>query len=123
MALYNQKLKNFDWAILPVHEIATEKTESCYHLYPLRINGITELQRDEIMQHIFNKDVSVNVHFIPLPMLSFYKNQGYNIKNYPNTYAHFANEITLPVFYNLTDEQIEEITTAVIESVQAVINN
>lgn len=119
---YNEILKKYAWADLPVHEITTNKTESCYHLYPLRIKGITEVQRDEIMQHVFNKDVSVNVHFIPLPMLSFYKNQGYSISNYPNTYAHFANEITLPVFYNLTDEQVNEVCNALIGGVEAVIN-
>ena len=119
--LYNQKLKNYTWANLPVHENTIENTESCYHLYPLRINGISEVQRDEILQHIFNKDVSVNVHFIPLPLLSFYKNLGHDIKNFPNTYAHFANEITLPVFYNLTDEQVEEVTAALIAGVEAVI--
>ena len=119
--LYNQKLKKYDWAILPVHEIENEKTESCYHLYPLRIKGLTEKQRDEIMQHIFNKDVSVNVHFIPLPMLSFYKDMGYDIKNYPNTYAHFANEISLPIFYDLTDVQIDEVVSAVVTGVEAVL--
>jgi dTDP-4-amino-4,6-dideoxygalactose transaminase len=117
--LYNQKLSSYSWANLPVHEIPNEKTESCYHLYPLRINGITEQQRDDIMQFIFNKDVSVNVHFIPLPLLSFYKNQGYDIKNYPNTYAHFANEITLPVFYNLTDAQVNEIVIALVGGVES----
>ena len=118
---YNQILSTYKWAQLPVHELPAEQTESCYHLYPLRIKGITEAQRDEIMQLIFNKDVSINVHFIPLPMLSFYKNQGYSIANYPNAYAHFANEISLPVFYNLTDSQIEEITSALISSVEQVI--
>jgi dTDP-4-amino-4,6-dideoxygalactose transaminase len=87
----------------------------------LRINGITEIQRDAIMQLIFDQDVSVNVHFIPLPMLSFYKNQGYNINNYPNAYSHFANEITLPVFYNLTDEQVNQVLSAVISAVEKVL--
>jgi dTDP-4-amino-4,6-dideoxygalactose transaminase len=119
--LYNQILGKYSWANLPQHEIPGEKTESCYHLYPLRINGITEIQRDEIMQHVFNKDVSVNVHFIPLPLLSFYKNQGYNIKDYPNTYSHFANEITLPVFYNLSDAQVQEVADALISGVHAVV--
>lgn len=119
--VYNQKLKNYSWANLPIHQIQSEQTESCYHLYPLRINGITEIQRDAIMQLIFDQDVSVNVHFIPLPMLSFYKNQGYNIHNYPNAYAHFANEITLPVFYNLTEEQLNQVLSAVISAVEKVL--
>jgi dTDP-4-amino-4,6-dideoxygalactose transaminase len=119
---YNVLLKNFNWAELPVHEIESENTTSCYHLYPLRIKGISESQRDEIMQHIFNEDVSVNVHFIPLPMLSFYKNLGYNIENYPNAYAHFANEITLPIFYLLSDEQIKMVVDALVKGVEKVLN-
>ena len=87
----------------------------------MRIKGITEAQRDEIMKYIFDEDVSVNVHFIPVPMLSFYKNQGYDIKNYPTTYNNFSREITLPVFYDLSDEQIDTVIAAVIKAVKKVL--
>lgn len=87
--------------------------QSCYHLYPLRVKNITEQQRDAIMQEIFNQDVSVNVHFIPVPGMSFYKRLGYNTQNYPVTYDNFSREITLPVFYDLTDEQIQTVVKAV----------
>ena len=91
---------------VPVYH--TDSKTGCYHLYPLRIKGITEQQRDAIMKEIFDCDVSVNVHFIPVPAMTFYKNLGYDLKNYPVTYDNFSREISLPVFYNLTDEQINE---------------
>lgn len=92
---------------LPVFETSTK--QSCYHLFPLRIKGISEGQRDAMIQFIANKDVSVNVHFIPVPMMSFYKNIGYNVKNYPVTFDNYSREISLPLFYDLTDEQIETV--------------
>jgi len=95
--------------------------QSCYHLYPLRIKGITEQQRDAIMAEIFSRDVSVNVHFQPVPAMSFYKNMGYDVMNYKTTYDNFSREITLPVFYDLTDEQINTVVNAVFESVNAVL--
>jgi dTDP-4-amino-4,6-dideoxygalactose transaminase len=87
----------------------------------LRIKDITEEQRDKIIQKIFDKDVSVNVHFIPLPMMSFYKKLGYKMENYPNTYDNFSREISLPVYYDLTMEQVGIVTKAVKESVTEVI--
>jgi dTDP-4-amino-4,6-dideoxygalactose transaminase len=104
---------------LPLQQNAEK--ESCYHLYPLRIKNITEAQRDEIIKHIFDCDVSVNVHFIPVPSMSFYKNLGYDIKNYPTTYDNYSREITLPVFYDLTKEQLDTITKAVLQSVEKIV--
>lgn len=98
----------------PVYEIA-EKSSS-YHVYPLRINGITEAQRDAVMQRVFEKGVAVNVHFIPLPMLSFYKNLGYKIEDYPNAYHNYSREISLPVYFDLTPKQVQEVIWAVKES-------
>jgi dTDP-4-amino-4,6-dideoxygalactose transaminase len=84
----------------------------------LRIKGITEVQRDEIMQQIFAKGVSVNVHFIPVPMLSYYKKLGYNVHDYPVAYDNFSREITLPVFYDLTAGQMKTVADVVIEVVE-----
>jgi dTDP-4-amino-4,6-dideoxygalactose transaminase len=103
---------------LPVFKTAHK--ESCYHLYPLRIKDISIEQRDAIMQEIFNADVSVNVHFIPVPAMTFYKNMGYNIFNYKTTYNNYCREITLPLFYDLTDEQIGTVVKAVINAVNKV---
>lgn len=117
---FKRRLSDFDWAELPVYE--TDSKFSSYHLFPLRIKNITEEQRDEIIKSIFDEDVSVNVHFIPVPMLSFYSNKGYDINNYPVALDSFKREISLPVFYDLTDEQIDQVLNAVIKSVNSVLN-
>jgi dTDP-4-amino-4,6-dideoxygalactose transaminase len=101
--------------------IETKNKTSCYHLYPLRINGITEQQRDLIIQEIFNADVSVNVHFIPVPATSFYKSMGYDLLNYPVTYDNFSREISLPVFYDLSPEQQNTVINAVKNAVNTIL--
>ena len=101
--------------------IETENKTSCYHLYPLRIKGITEQQRDLIIQEIFNADVSVNVHFIPVPATSFYKSLGYDLLNYPVTYNNFSREISLPVFYDLSPEQQNTVINAVKNAVNTIL--
>jgi dTDP-4-amino-4,6-dideoxygalactose transaminase len=114
-------LGKYKWAHLPI--LKDDERETSYHLYPLRIYNITEAQRDVIMQKIFDVDVSVNVHFIPVPMTSYYKSIGYKIADYPVTYKNFSCEISLPVFVDLTEEEIITVTKAVINAVEAVINN
>ena len=94
--------------------------ESSYHVFLLRIDNISEKERDEIIENIFNKDVSVNVHFIPVPMLTYYKNEGYDIKDYPQSYDNYSRTISLPVYYDLTDDQIYTVIKAISESINAV---
>lgn len=108
------------WALTPLH--TTEERETCYHLYQLRIDGITESQRDRIMQLIFDQDVSVNVHFLPLPTLTAYKKRGYRMEDYPETWNKYHNEITLPVYFDLTDDQVQQVVHAVKNSVYQLIN-
>jgi len=116
---YTNAFKNFSWAQLPIYETIEKK--SSYHVYLLRIKGISEIQRDEIIQKIFDKDVSVNVHFQPIPMFSFYKNLGYNIQDYPVAYDNYSREISLPVYYDLSDEQIQLVINAVVDSINEII--
>ncbi|MFH1004877.1 MAG: DegT/DnrJ/EryC1/StrS family aminotransferase [Bacteroidota bacterium] len=116
---YSQTFLNFNWAEVPL--LKDLYRESSYHLYPLRIKNISEEQRDAIIKRIFNRNVSVNVHFIPVPMMSAYKKLGYKIKNYPNAYDNFSREISLPVFFGLTDEQIDVVIKAVVKSVEEII--
>ena len=101
--------------------IETKNKTSCYHLYPLRIKGINEQQRDLIIQEIFNADVSVNVHFIPVPATSFYKSLGYDLLNYPVTYDNFSREISLPVFYDLSPEQQNTVINAVKNAINTIL--
>lgn len=117
--LYNNAFSNYPWAILPVS--IDDSKETCYHLYLLRIEGITEQQRDAIMQLIFDKDVSVNVHFQPLPTLTAYKKRGFRMDDYPETWNKYSNEISLPVYFNLTDENVQTVIDAVIKSVESII--
>ncbi len=112
---YDAAFKNENWALTPLHTTADKITS--YHLYQLRIDGITENQRDKIMQLIFDQDVSVNVHFLPLPTLTAYKKRGYKMEDYPETWNKYHNEISLPVYYDLSDEQVQTVINAVINAV------
>lgn len=81
--------------------------QSSGHLYITRVPGITVEQRSEIIIKMAEKGVSCNVHYKPLPMHTAYKNLGFDIKDFPNAYEHFANEITLPLHTCLTDEDVD----------------
>ncbi len=84
----------------------TEKNQSSGHLYITRIPGITLEQRQEIIIKMAEAGIACNVHYKPLPMMTAYKNMGFDIKDYPNAYMHFVNEITLPLHTKLTDEEV-----------------
>lgn len=87
----------------------TENHESSGHLYLTRIPKITLEQRNEIIIKMAENGIACNVHYKPLPMMTAYKNLGFDIKDYPNAYDHFANEVTLPLHTRLSDEDIEYI--------------
>ena len=108
---YNNYFSNYKWAKLPLS--INSMRESSYHLYMLRINDINEQQRDQMIEYISSKDVAVNVHYIPMSMLTLFKNKGYKIEDYPNTYNLYANEISLPIYNNLGEIQLEKITNTV----------
>ena len=80
--------------------------ESSGHLYITRVPGITPEQRNEIIIKMAEQGIACNVHYKPLPMHTAYKKLGFDIKDYPNAYAHFANEITLPLHTCLSDEDV-----------------
>ena len=118
-ATYSSAFSKYSWAELPT--LQEENKEGSYHLYPLRIKNVSEEQRDQIIQKIIDQGVSVNVHFIPVPMMSFYKKQGYEVENYPTTLANYSREISLPVYYDLTEEQVQVVIDAVINGVGQVV--
>ena len=115
---YNNSFSKYGWAILPPSEINGKK--SSYHIYALRIKDITEHQRDAIIDEIASHEVAVNVHFIPMPMLSFFKDQGYDIADYPQSYKNFACEISLPIYPQLTVEEVDFVISTVKESYEKV---
>jgi dTDP-4-amino-4,6-dideoxygalactose transaminase len=100
-----------------------DKRTSCYHLYALRINSISEIQRDLIIEEITKTGVSVNVHFIPMPMLTVFKNLDYKIENYPIAYDNYSREISLPIYPQLTNEEVDYICESVLNSYNKVIKN
>lgn len=116
--LYSQLLQKHPRVQLPVYK--TSIAETSYHVFLLRIKGITEQQRDDLIQEIFRREVSVNVHFKPLPMMTYYKSIGYEIKDYPVAYDNFSREISLPVYYDLTNEQVHTVASAVIDSINKI---
>lgn len=116
---YNSHFARQDWAILPPSN-DEEKTTS-FHLYLLRVDGASENQRDEIIQKIFDKEISVNVHFQPLPMFTAYKERGFEMADYPIAFSKYENVITLPVYFNLTDQNLADVVDAVSRSVKEVL--
>ena len=116
---YDAAFKSENWAITPVFK--SDNRETCYHLYLLRIANVSEAQRDAIIQEIFEQDVAVNVHFQPLPLLTAYKERGYSIDDYPEAYLKYAAEISLPVYYNLSDDQVNTVISAVKNAVKLVL--
>jgi dTDP-4-amino-4,6-dideoxygalactose transaminase len=122
VAMHYQKFFNkFDFFQLP--PLQDENRESCYHLYALRLHGISESQRDAMIEEITTTGVSVNVHFIPMPMLTVFKNLGFKIEDFPKAYDNYSREISLPIYPQLTNEQINYICEAVLASFKKVVLN
>ena len=119
--LYTAAFKKYSWAICPPFQ--KQGCVSSFHLYPLRVKDIDEEQRNKIIQKISEKNVSVNVHFIPLPMLTIFKKAGYAIEDFPVAYAQYCNEISLPIYPQLTDEQCKIVADAVAMSVEQILCN
>ncbi|GEO09033.1 DegT/DnrJ/EryC1/StrS family aminotransferase [Segetibacter aerophilus] len=92
-----------------------------YHLYPLRIRGVREEQRDQIIEKISLAEVAVNVHFIPLPMLTVFRELHYNIQHYPVSYQNYSCEISLPIYPQLDNKLCEHIVKVVRDAVKETI--
>ena len=101
---YNEALKDENVDILSHF---TDEYASSGHLYMVRLLGRTSEERNEIIRNMASRGIATNVHFKPLPMMTAYKRLGFNINDYPNAYHFFENEITLPLYTKLTDEQVE----------------
>lgn len=117
--LYDQAFENKEWAITP-HYSDDEKTTS-YHLYQLRLAGFSESMRDELIQLIAEKGVAVNVHFQPLPMLTAYNKRGYKLEDFQVAFDHYKNELSLPVYYDLNDDNVATVIEAVSTSVEQIL--
>ena len=103
---YNQELSDLN---LQLREHFNSEHISSVHLYQVRLLGYEESDRNDVIIKMAERGIACNVHFKPLPMMTAYKKLGFDISNYPNAYNQFKNEITLPLYSKLTDEQIEYI--------------
>ena len=114
LARRKEIIARYDAALKPlgVETLAhyTQDHQSSGHLYITRIPGISAQQRNEIITKMAERGVACNVHYKPLPLLTAYKDLGFDIADFPNAYAHFANEITLPLHTRLTNEQVDYVT-------------
>lgn len=122
LARRREIVEKYDEAFLkiglkPLKHIGGDKISSC-HLYLLRIPGFNEEKRNKLIESLAYKGIATNVHYKPLPMMTAYKNLGFDIKDYPNAYAMYENEITLPLHTLLTDEEVEYIINSVVDEMK-----
>lgn len=118
---YDDFFSNYEWAIIPLAK--NNYSKSSYHLYMLRVAGSSEDQRDEIIAQIIAAGVGVNVHYMPLPILTLFKNLGYKIQDHPKAMHLYSNEITLPVYNGLDENQLARVCETVVKSVEFIFNN
>lgn len=117
---YDERLRDFinDGRIRVLKHFGTDH-HSNGHLYQVCLSGRDEAYRNSVITRMAEMGVATNVHFKPLPMMTAYKQLGFDIKDYPNAYDYYRNEITLPMWSKMTDEQAEY----VIDSFIKVISN
>lgn len=117
---YNEAFSKLAWVKLPPSN--SNNKETSYHLYALRINEISEYQRDAIIDEISKKGIAVNVHFIPMPMLTYFKDLGYDINNYPQSYKNYSCEISLPIYPQLSNDEVKYVIDGVIDAYETIIS-
>ena len=100
---YNEALKDCNVQVLNHYG---EDHQSSGHLYLVRLLGKDSAYRNEVIRKMAERGIACNVHYKPLPMMTAYKNLGFDIKDYPNAYHQFENEVTLPLHTRLTDEDV-----------------
>ena len=109
---YNETLSDFAVRVLDHHNA---HHRSSGHLYFMQVDDIDEQERNRLIEAFAAKGVATNVHYKPLPMMTAYKKLGFDIKDYPNAFAAYKNEITLPLYSKLTDGQVDYITETIRE--------
>ena len=119
--IISQYNKGFEGTRITALSHSSEDYKSCGHLYITHVEGATFEQRGEIITKMAERGISCNVHYKPLPLLTAYKNLGFNIENYPNAYNYYVKEITLPLHTRLSDEDVAVIIENFKEIVEEVV--
>lgn len=115
VAKFNEGMKD-----LPVAVLNHRDADHCssHHLYLIRLLGRTREETNKVIEQMAERGIATNVHYKPLPMMTAYKALGFDIKNYPNAYHLFENEITFPLHTKLTDEDVEYIISNFVDIVK-----
>ncbi|WP_314084418.1 DegT/DnrJ/EryC1/StrS family aminotransferase [uncultured Gemella sp.] len=119
--IIDQYNKGFEGTRVTALSHSAEDYKSCGHLYITHVEGATFEQRGEIIIKMAERGISCNVHYKPLPLLTGYKNLGFDIENYPNAYNYYVKEITLPLHTRLSDEDVNVIIDNFKEIVEEVV--
>ena len=119
--IISQYNKGFEGTRIKPLSHSSEDYKSCGHLYITHVEGATFEQRGEIIVKMAERGISCNVHYKPLPLLTAYKNLGFDIENYPNAYNYYVKEITLPLHTRLSDEDVAVIISNFKEIVEEVV--
>ena len=119
--IINQYNKGFEGTRITALSHNSDSYKSCGHLYITHVEGATFEQRGEIIVKMAERGISCNVHYKPLPLLTAYKNLGFEIENYPNAYNYYVKEITLPLHTRLSDEDVDVIIENFKEIVEEVV--
>ena len=119
--IISQYNKAFEGTRITALSHNSEDYKSCGHLYITHVEGATFEQRGEIIVKMAERGISCNVHYKPLPLLTAYKNLGFDIENYPNAYNYYVKEITLPLHTRLSDEDVAVIVENFKEIVEEVV--
>ena len=119
--IISQYNKGFEGTRITALSHNSEDYKSCGHLYITHVEGATFEQRGEIIVKMAERGISCNVHYKPLPLLTAYKNLGFDIENYPNAYNYYVKEITLPLHTRLSDDDVAVIIENFKEIVEEVV--
>lgn len=109
---YNEALAGCKVSVLPHY---TDEAQSSGHLYLMHLDGKTREECNKVIERLAEEGIAANVHYKPLPMLTAYKDMGFDIEDFPHAYAQFEGEVTLPLHTCLTDEEVAYITKALRE--------
>ena len=116
---YNEALKDLPVQVLNHYPEDDTTTTSSGHLYITRLLGRTDEERREVIVKMAERGIACNVHYKPLPMMTAYKALGFDIKDYPNAYAQFANEVTLPLHTRLSDEDVDYVISNYVDIIKS----
>lgn len=115
---YNESLKDLPVQVLNHYPVDDPTTQSSGHLYITRLLGRTDEERRAVIVKMAERGIACNVHYKPLPLMTAYKTLGFDIKDYPNAYNQFVNEVTLPLHTRLTDEMVEYVISNYVDIIK-----